>query len=206
MPPTGKRCLYHANCPAPGDSDSLTRLYPRPTIKSRMKQSNNIQAARSARAELRSAAEPPSAAFFCGIQKGLRRLLAPAPALAAIVLLLGVTPLRAQDDHKRKVPVLDKIASTNGQEAFSGSIQSLDLKTSLLQVHSTRDKTDEYFPIKKNVHVATADGQRVTLDRLKPGISVLVYYEQKGDHRAVKEIVVLGGPGQTPKEKSTPPS
>lgn len=111
-----------------------------------------------------------------------------------------------QDDHKRKVPIVDKITSTNGQEAFSGSIQSVDFKTSLLQVHSTADNTDEYFPLKKTVHVATADGGRVTLDSLKPGVSVLVYYEQKGDHRAVKEIVVLGNAAEAPKAKPAPPS
>jgi hypothetical protein len=128
------------------------------------------------------------------------------PLLAAILLLAGVAHVLAQDDgHKRKLPLVDKITSPNGQEAFSGLIQSLDMKTSLLQVHSTLDDTDEYFPIKKTVHVATADGQRVTLDSLKRGASVLVYYEQKGDHRAVKEIVVLAPP-ETPKAKATPPS
>lgn len=127
-------------------------------------------------------------------------------AIATVAILIAVAPARPQDDHKRKLPVLDKITTTNGQEAFSGSIQSLDLKTSLLEVHSTRDNTDEFFSVKKNVHVASADGQRVTLDRLKPGVSVLIYYEDKGDRRAVKEIVVLGGPARVPKEKSTPPS
>ena len=138
--------------------------------------------------------------------KGLvRRLLSSAPLVGAL-LLLSVAAVRAQDEHKRKVPVLDKITTTNGQEAFSGSIQAVDLKTSLLQVHSTADNTDEYFPLKKTVHVANAAGERVAVDHLKPGVSVLVYYEQKGDHRAVKEIVVLGKAAEVPKAKSSPPS
>ncbi|HEV2379126.1 MAG TPA: hypothetical protein VG206_04945 [Terriglobia bacterium] len=135
------------------------------------------------------------------------RSLAQVSVLAVILPLLGAATMRAQqDDHKRKVPIVDKITSTNGQEAFSGSIQSVDFKTSLLQVHSTADNTDEYFPLKKTVHVATAGGERATLDSLKPGVSVLVYYEQKGDHRAVKEIVVLGNAAEAPKAKPAPPS
>jgi hypothetical protein len=163
----------------------LTSLCSRPTIKISMKP-NNLEP------RLRGAAV---------------RSLAQVAVLAAILSLLGAATVGAQqDDHKRKVPIVDKITSTNGQEAFSGSIQAVDFKTSLLQVHSTADNTDEYFPLKKTVHVATADGGRVTVDRLKPGISVLVYYEQKGDHRAVKEIVVLGNAAEAPKAKPAPPS
>jgi hypothetical protein len=127
--------------------------------------------------------------------------------LPVVMLFLVVVPARAQqDEHKKKVPIVDKITDANPQEAFSGSIQSLDLKNSLLQVHSTADNTDEYFPVKKTVHVANAAGERVTIDYLKPGVNVLVYYEQKGDRRAVKEIVVLGAASDTSKSKSTPPS
>ena len=126
--------------------------------------------------------------------------------VALALAFSGAAQMQGQEEHKRKLPVLDKITSSNGQEAFSGSVQSLDWKTSLLLVHSTRDNTDEYFPVKKSVRVSAATGQRVTTDSLKPGTSVLVYYEQKGDRRAIKEIVVLAPPGQAPKEKSNPPS
>lgn len=158
------------------------------------------------KAQVRSDVSAPMAGFDTVSRKSHGAFLTQVPRLLLLLLLLSVPSLRAQDEHKRKLPVLDKITSSNGQEAFTGSVQSLDLKTSLLLVHNTRDNTDEYFPVKKTVHVATADGQRATLDRLKPGASVLVYYEQKGDHRSVKEIVVLADPGQAPKEKSTPPS
>ena len=166
---------------------SLTSLYRRPTIKVRM-QPNRLKKPRR-------------------LQSSLCNLTLVAGLAAILVPLTGPTARGQQpDDHKRKVPIVDKITSTNGQEAFSGSIQSVDLKTSLLQVHSTADNTDEYFPLKKTVHVANAGGDRVTLDTLKPGVSVLVYYEQKGDHRAVKEIVVLGNAPEPPKAKPAPPS
>ena len=156
--------------------------------------------------EVRPFLREPGGGSFEMRQKAPTILSARRAIFTIMTLLAGVACLRAQDEHKRKLPVIDKITTTNGQEAFSGAIQSLDLKTSLLLVHSTRDNTDEYFPVKKNVHVATADGQRVPLDKLRPGVSVLVYYEEKGDRRAVKEIVVLGGPAATPKEKAAPPS
>ncbi|HEY6292578.1 MAG TPA: hypothetical protein VI455_13600 [Terriglobia bacterium] len=121
-----------------------------------------------------------------------------------------------QDDHKRKVPVIDKLSSNTDREAFSGLVQSLDLKDSLLVVHNTRDDTDEYFPFKKTVSVATATGKYLTLDGVKPGQSVLVYYDQKGNKRTVKEIVVLENappakpaaaePAAPDKDKPPPPS
>lgn len=156
------------------------------------------------RGEVRPLSRMQNQRCWEGLRKFARILMTHVP-LVAILLLPGALTLQAQDDHKRKLPVLDKITTTNGQEAFSGSIQAVDFKGSLLQVHSTADNTDEYFPLKKTVHVANAAGERVALDNLKPGISVLVYYEQKGDHRAVKEIVVLGK-AEAPKAKSSPPS
>jgi hypothetical protein len=171
-----------------------------------MQQAVEVHVAGGIKAQARPDLSESSAGFDTALRKPHRAFLTHASRLLVLLLLLSVAPLRAQDEHKRKLPVLDKITSSNGQEAFTGSVQSLDWKTSLLLVHNTRDNSDEYFPVKKTVHVATADGQRATLDRLKPGASVLVYYEQKGDHRSVKEIVVLADPGQAPKEKSTPPS
>jgi 3-dehydroquinate synthase class II len=51
--------------------------------------------------------------------------------------------------------------------------------------------------------VVTADGDKLKLSKLKPGTDVIVYYDQKGDHRAVTEIVVLVGGAA---KKKTPPS
>lgn len=135
--------------------------------------------------------------------------LATAGALMAVLVPIAAG---AQDEHKHKVPVIDKITSGTDRQAFSGLVQSLDLKDSLLVVHDTRYDTDEYFPIKKTVSVATADGKYLTLDSVKPGQTVLVYYEQKSDKRTVKEIVLLEGapaaakPAAPEKGKSPPPS
>jgi hypothetical protein len=172
----------------------------------KMQQAVEVHVVGGIKARVRADVSAPKVGLDGVFCKPQRASLNQVPWQLILLLLLSVAPLHAQDEHKRKLPVIDKITSSNGQEAFTGSVQSLDLKTSLLLVHNTRDNSDEYFPVKKTVHVATADGQRATLDRLKPGASVLVYYEQKGDHRSVKEIVVLADPGQAPKEKSTPPS
>ena len=139
-------------------------------------------------------------------------LLAGALFMAAMASLTA----RPQEEHKHKVPMIDKITSGTDREAFSGLVQSLDLKDSLLVIHNTRDDTDEYFPFKKTVSVATASGKYLTLDSVKPGQNVLVYYEQKNNKRTVKEIVLLENapapkpaapePGAPDKGKSPPPS
>lgn len=125
-----------------------------------------------------------------------------------VLALLAAAGAWAQDEHKRKVPVLDKLSTSGpGQQAFSGSVQSVDLKSAVLAVRSTRGDADEYFPLKKNVRVATADGRSLTLDGVKLNWNVLVYFEQKDDRRTIKEIIVLGPPSaQPPKSPPVPPS
>jgi hypothetical protein len=128
------------------------------------------------------------------------------------MLLIGVAAPRlgaGQDDHnKKKVPVLDKITTVpEGQNEFNGKVQSLDLKNEVLNVQSLHEDDTEIFPIKKTVTVAAANGYRVDISALKPGTNVLVYFEQRGDKRKVKEIVILGGaPPAGAKAPATPPS
>jgi 3-dehydroquinate synthase class II len=114
------------------------------------------------------------------------------------------TALEAQE-RKSKVPVIDKITSGGPtQQAFSGIVRSVDLQGEVLNVDNVNGKSTEIFPVKKKVGVYTADGDKLALAKLKPGTNVLVYYDQKGDHRTVRRIVVLaGGPA---KKKSPPPS
>jgi hypothetical protein len=134
-----------------------------------------------------------------------------AAAVGVVVLLAGIAAPRLgarQDDHKKKVPVLDKITSApNGSNEFNGKVQSLDLKAEVLNVQSLREDDVEIFPIKKTVTVASANGYRVDISTLKPGTNILVYFEQRGDKRKVKEIVVLGSaPAAATKANTTPPS
>ena len=103
-----------------------------------------------------------------------------------------------------KVPGLDKITSGGPtQQAFSGIVKSVDLKNEVLNVDNVNGNATEIFPIKKKVHVVTADGDKLKLTKLKPGANVLIYYEQKGDHKTVTEIVVLAGGEE---KKKPPPS
>ena len=135
------------------------------------------------------------------------------PALFGLVLAAACVggAYAGQEERKRKVPVLDKLNSGPTQQAFTGIIQSLDLGHSLLNVNGVQGGATEIFPVKKTIHVAGADGARLKLETLKPGTNVLIYYEQKGDRRTVKDIVVLRAapprPAPAAKEaKSTPPS
>ena len=114
------------------------------------------------------------------------------------------TTIKAQEQHKTKVPVLDKITSGGPtHQQFSGIVRSIDLESEVLNVDTIKGNTTEIFPIKKKVHVVTADGGKLKLTKLKPGTSVLINYEQKGDHKIVTEIIVLAG---GPEKKKTPPS
>jgi hypothetical protein len=112
----------------------------------------------------------------------------------------------AQEPHKSKVPGIDKITSGSSRLAFSGNVLSLDEKRELLSVNTVQGGTTEVFPVKKGVRVSAPNGAKLKLDNLKPGTSVLVYYEQKAEKRTVTEIIVLStGAGQG-KDKPTPPS
>ena len=118
-----------------------------------------------------------------------------------LLAVASVSTLRAQQEHKNKV--LSKIESSGPPHGeFTGTVQSLDMKEQVLSVTATRGDDTEIFPIKKNVHVSTADGKKLTLASLAPGTTVLVNYEQKGDRRTVKQIVVIASPAET----KSPPS
>ena len=120
--------------------------------------------------------------------------------------LSGSRGSAAQEPHKGKVPGLDKITSGPSRLAFSGNVQSLDEKREILNVNTVQGGTTEVFPVKKGVRVSAANGSKLKLEALKPGTNVIVYYEQKGEKRAVKEIIVLSsGTGQQ-KNKPAPPS
>jgi len=130
----------------------------------------------------------------------------PAGLFLALVLwgLAYQTTIKAQEQHKPKVPVIDKITfGGTSHQQFSGVVKSIDFESEILNVDTVNGSATEIFPIKKKVHVVTADGDKLNLTKLKPGANVLVYFEQKGDHRTVTEIVVLTG-GVV--KKKAPPS
>ncbi|HEV2178409.1 MAG TPA: hypothetical protein VGW33_14580 [Terriglobia bacterium] len=130
-------------------------------------------------------------------------VVAAAGAIAAVAFF-AASPSRAQEEHKNRV--LTKIESGGPAHGeFTGTVQSLDLKEQVLNVSATRGDDTEIFPIKKNVHVSTADGKKLKLASLAPGTTVLVNYEQKGDRRTVKQIVVIASPAEGA-AKPPPPS
>src|ERR1051325_6644934 len=125
----------------------------------------------------------------------------------ALTKLCSLCPVQAQDEHKRKVPGLEKISPGYSHQAFSGRILSLDIQRSLLNVNAVRGNGTEIFPLKKSVRVEKANGDRLRLEELQPGTNVIVYYDQRGEHRSVKDIVVLqAAPAKDKDNKSTPPS
>ena len=123
-----------------------------------------------------------------------------------LTLVFGLSGAFAQDQRKRKIPVVDKLTSGANHQAFSGKVETLDLERHVLEVNASEGKSLEIFPIKKSIQVSTADGGRLKLKELTPGTSIIIYYEQKGDQRTVKEIVVLAAGPEEKKPKNPPPS
>jgi predicted outer membrane lipoprotein len=109
---------------------------------------------------------------------------------ACAFALLPATPLHAQQ-HKSKVPLVGKFGSGNRQQAYSGRVQSLDMKQMILNVNSLHGRDSEIFPFKKNVRVESVNGKKMTLSSLRPGSTVLIYFDQKSGERTIKNIVVL---------------
>lgn len=126
--------------------------------------------------------------------------------LAACVLAISqVGPLRAQQ-HRSKVPIVGKLRSGNGQQAYSGKVQSLDLKQKVLNVNSLHGQQSEIFPVKKNVRVEGLNGEKMKLTELAPGMTVLIYFDQKSGERRVKNIIVLSSGESQGKGKPVPSS
>jgi len=103
----------------------------------------------------------------------------------AILLLVGAA---SAQQEKPKVPGLDKIISANEHLAFTGTVKSVDEKHNTLSIDAVEGGDTEIFPIKHSTHVETADGFRKRLDVLSPGTRVIVYYDQRADHRMVTRI------------------
>jgi len=133
------------------------------------------------------------------------------PALIVLLLTLatiaGIASTQAQDERRNRIPAIGKITGGPSRQAFSGKVQSLDLKRGLLKVNTVEGGVTEIFPVKKGTPISMADGGKIKLRELAPGTSVIVYYEQKEDRRTVSGIVVLAASeSERKKKKSLPPS
>jgi hypothetical protein len=122
-----------------------------------------------------------------------------------LIVVFGLSSAQAQDQRRRKVPLVDKLSGGNHQ-AFTGKVEALDMERHVLELNATESKSLEIFPIKKGISVTSAEGERMQLSQLKAGTEVIVYYEQKGDRRTVKDIVVLAAREGGKPKKSEPPS
>ena len=125
-----------------------------------------------------------------------------------LTMLCGLSAVSAQDEHKRKVPGLEKLSPGYSHQAFTGRVLSLDVRRSVLNVNAVRGSGTEIFALKKkSVRVEAANGDRLKLEELQPGTNVIVYYDQRGEQRSVKDIVVLqAAPAKEPaKEKDSKP-
>jgi hypothetical protein len=105
-----------------------------------------------------------------------------------VILLIAAAAFAQQDDDKPKLPGLDKIISANEHLMFTGTVKALDEKHNFLTVSSVEGEDTEIFPVKHSTKVETSDGFRKKLEILSPGTRIMVYYDQRADHRTVTDI------------------
>ena len=121
-------------------------------------------------------------ARFPAIWRARRR-----PALLLLAMLMFVGGAPAQQE-KPKVPGLDKIIAANQHLMFTGKVKLLDEQRNTLSVSSVEGSDTEIFPIKHSTRVLTSDGFRKKLNVLTPGTQIIVYYDQRSDHRSITQI------------------
>lgn len=138
-----------------------------------------------------------------------RRRAILAASLAVAALSAGLALPRealAQQGVGRKIPIIKKIEGGSFRQAFTGKVESLDTERKILNMKAAEGGGTEIFPVKKDVEVRTADGEKLKLSQLKSGFNVIIYYQQKGNRRTVKEIIVLAAGAEESKKKPPPPS
>jgi hypothetical protein len=124
--------------------------------------------------------------------------------MLAGLLVPGIA--HGQQPGETKIPKISKIRGGSTQQAFTGKVQSVDAKHKVLNVKAEEGAGAEIFPIKKNVVLKSAGGEKLALGDLKPGSDVVIYYELKGGQRAVKQIILLSPKSKAGKKESSPPS
>jgi hypothetical protein len=153
--------------------------------------------------------EPAQRAPECGRSWGLlggRSVLSGVVVALATFALLSCQTAPLQAQQKKKFPIVGKLATGNHQQAYSGKIQSLDMKQKILNVNSLHGQDTEIFPVKKNMRVESVNGNRLDLSALIPGATVLIYFDQKSGERTIKNIVVLSSGKEQAKGSEAPSS
>lgn len=135
-----------------------------------------------------------------GRARGFLALLA-----AGTFIFCQALPLHAQGQTP-KIPIVSKLKTGKHQQAFSGTIQSLDIKQRILNVNSLRGHDTAIFPFKKNVRIENLNGNRMDAAKLAPGMSILIYFDQRSGERKIKNIIVLGSGKKQAKGKPAPSS
>ena len=139
-----------------------------------------------------------------------RGILRRVPLLLAFLMICAMT-LAAQgpqdDEQTGRIPLPTKKTLTGAHRAFSGKVESLDLKRKILIVGTVEGAATEIFPIKKGTSVSGAKGTKLKIEELTPGTNVIVYYDYRDGRRSVNEITVLAvNPPKEEKKESPPPS
>lgn len=133
------------------------------------------------------------------LRRGARLRRAACAVAACMFAFLLASPLSAQQQPKKKLPIVGKLSNGFQRLAYSGIIQSVDLKQRVLNVRSDKGHDTEIFPLRKDIHIQGFNGEKMKLKALTPGTSILIYYQVRGGERAIKDIIVLESSKSGPK-------
>ena len=130
--------------------------------------------------------------------------------LLSALLICGMTSAAQgpqQDDPMSRISLPTKKTMGGAHRAFSGKVETLDLKRKVLIVGTVEGGATEIFPIKKGISVSGAKGKKLKIEELSAGTNVIVYYDFRDGRRTVNEIMVLAvNPPKEEKKDSPPPS
>ena len=139
----------------------------------------------------------------------IRRAFRAAPFLLAALLICGPSITAQgpqQEEPMGRIPVPSKKTMGGAHRAFSGKVETLDLKRKVLIVGTVEGGATEIFPIKKGISVSGAKGKKLKIEELSPGTNVIVYYDFRDGRRTVNEIMVLAVEPLKEEKKDSPPS
>ena len=127
-------------------------------------------------------------------------------SLLTIAMLIVHGNTRAQLPSIQQAPVSGKTISTPRHlEAFTGKITTVKPKHKILTLESVEGSATEIFSCRKGPAIRTAYGKRKKFQDLKPGMTLVVYYNSRKGRRTVKDVLILKEAPSKLSEESSPP-
>ena len=130
--------------------------------------------------------------------------------LFLVMGFVAILPLSAQTGAIGNGPpdriTTNKTATTpRNLEAFTGKLSLVEPKRKKLTLLSVEGRFTEIFSCKNGPTIRTAYGKKRKFRDLRPGMTLVVYYNSRNGRRTVRDVMILKGVS-TKKEAGSPKS